>query len=97
MSIEQWQTLIKEIEVKDMRILESQNNELTIQKKKKFERFEALTGVPLPDGYKEFCHVFGTGGFGKDGIRIVYADWEYSLSFRSHLGSKRRTKSRYKY
>lgn len=80
MSIDQWQALLENIET-------TRGQGIFIpgqRKKEKFENIEATTGIILPEKYKEFCHVFGVGMFGKWAV-IDYADWEASQFIKEKL------------
>lgn len=61
--LEKWQALIAQLEVHES----SNNQEIWIPED--FQAFEAETGIILPDSYRGFCQVFGTGLLG-DYMRI---------------------------
>lgn len=47
------------------------------------QKFESEVGLILPQGYREFCQVFGSGKFGSDGFFIDDPDID---DIEGHLG-----------
>lgn len=60
-NLEKWRKLLREIEV----TLEINDEPLHLNEEQLLD-FESQAGVMLPSGYKEFCQIFGRGGFCDD-------------------------------
>lgn len=74
MSLDSWQNLFAQVEIvepnaEDYGISQTdfQNDVMSIEECNFFER---EMGINLPDPYKEFCQVFGSGCFGREFIAI---------------------------
>jgi SMI1-KNR4 cell-wall len=68
--IKQWQELFEQQEIYGDIFDFSTESELL--------QFEARTGIILPTGYKEYCQIFGSGGFGNDLLNISTVNNEVS-------------------
>ncbi|MGL4758548.1 MAG: SMI1/KNR4 family protein [Patescibacteria group bacterium] len=69
--LEKWQSLLNQLEI----IQTSYGNEFWSLDQ--LNKFEDETGIILPIGYKEYCQVFGSGGFG-DFVGIYCPSLDFS-------------------
>lgn len=74
-TLQKWQALLMQLEAEERLGCIGQD----IRTEAELQRFETETSIVLPDGYKEFCQVFGTVIFG-DYVTVFCPDISYSVS-----------------
>jgi hypothetical protein len=75
-NLDQWKSLLSELEVVHS---DATNPMLTMSEERILEA-EQKSGITLPQAYKEYCQVFGSGAFGGSELRILTPEYAFRNS-----------------